>query len=356
MKRFFFCVCILSVLAGCSGGSDPVECWLVAPEADAVVSETATVRIGYSGPADRFELLVNGEVVAETQETGTEGIVEILWNTTERADGEITAVTRVYGDGVDGESEPITLIVDNAAPIASLDLERLSVIDGEFAVPVTITEANLVSARLMSNDVELANITETAGEIPWDTTAVESRLYWVRLVVEDAAGRTAETETIPVVVANNGRRLTPVDEYQYIPGTWVTSVEDTRVSAEMDIPGTEPENIVRVVSWVTWDASTAWTVEFSLGQGFCPHRGIMYVNEISDTGEIVLDMAWTEVDPELQAAAMALDTDHPDGAEAFPFNGDPATCGSFFGHVRPMETTSSDIDIEINFVFIYGES
>ncbi len=356
MKCFLNLLAVLS-LVGCSSNPEPVEAWLVTPAAGDVVSETTTLRIGYSGPVQSFQILVNEQSVVEADESaGVDGVADLEWDTRGTEDGEVSLVVRVEGDGSEFESEPISLFVDNTPPSASLDIDRLSVLQGDATVPVTIDEPNMISARLLSGDVELASISEPAGEIAWDTTSVQSMVHWIRLVVEDVAGRTAETDEIPVIVANNGLHLSYDDrEYTYSPGPQVSATDHTRVAASMGIPDSEPDNIVRLISWMTWDSSSEWTVDFSVGQGLCPHRGVMYLNEISDTGEIILDLAWVDLPPDIQRQSLALDRDHPEDATTFPYNGDPATCGAFFAHIGAVAAPSDVLDIEVNFVFIFGE-
>jgi hypothetical protein len=346
---------LLTVLAGCSGDPEPVECWLVSPSADGVVDGTIDVSIGFSGPARQFEVLVNDVVTVEADaSSAVDSVITVTWDTTSTADGPVSLRARVVGDGSEEESDPINVVVDNTAPQASLDLERLSVIEGSFGVPVTIEETNVSEARLMIGDSTVASVTTDVAEIVWDTTNTRSGLHSIRLVVVDAAGRVAETEPLPVIVANNGYRLAD-DEVGYDPGEWVVTGEHTRITAAMNVPGTDPSNIVRVVTWLTWDPASAWRLQYSTGQGFCPERGVRYAVEDSDSGEIILDVAWAELGESLRAAAMRNVPTHPEDSEAFPFNDDPATCGAFFGHVNPLEANGNDIDIHVNFVFLYGE-
>lgn len=357
MKRLIWSLLIV-VAAGCSGGSDPVECWIVAPVEGDVVSETVEVRIGFSGPVQLFQLLVDGEVAVEADENaGVDGVATMSWNTAEVADGSVELIVRVESSDSEHQDEPFAIVVDNTAPVASLDVEHLSILEGQVDVPVTVEEENIAVARLMSGDTEVASVTSLDGDFPWDTTTATSGLHTIRLVVEDAAGRTVETNEELVVLINNGRHLDEDEnEINYDPGPWVFAAEHTRLEAPMGIPGTDPENIVRVITWITWDGSLGWNLDYSMGQGFCPHRGVQYHHADSDSGELILDVAWAELESVFRNAGNAQDPDHPADAVTFPYNGDPATRGNIFGHVNVLEAGSgSSLDFTANFVFIYGE-
>jgi hypothetical protein len=93
-------------------------------------------------------------------------------------------------------------------------------------------------------------------------------------------------------------------------------------------------------------------LEYSLGQGFCPHRGIQYLAREDGGGEIVLSLARTELSDEVVARLPAGERE----SETFPANGDPATLGSFFGHINPLEPAdhiNQSMPIEVHFVFLY---
>ncbi len=353
MKRLVLLLFVVA-FAGCSGSTEPVECWIVAPVEGDVVSETAEVRIGFSGPATVFEVLVDGDIVAEGDDgDATDGVATLEWDTSEHDDGAVEITVRVEGSGSEHEGEPLDVVIDNTAPEASLDIERMSMLEGQVDVPVTVTEENIAAARLMSGDTELASVTELDGDFPWDTTTATSGFHSLSLVVEDVAGRSVETSEVLILVVNNAHHLT-ADEFAYDPGAWASPSGHTRVQAPMAITGLDPENIVRVITWLSWDDSD-WTLDYAMGQGFCPHRGIAYMQEESNSGEIILDIAWTELETVFQNAGRAQDPDHPADAESFPYNGDPATRGNFFGHVNVIDAGGgTDVEIEVNFIFFYG--
>ena len=355
MKRLIWLFLII-VVTGCSGGSDPVECWIVAPVEGDVVSETAEVRIGFSGPVQHFELLVDGEVAVQADEdAGAEGVATLSWDTSEIADGNVELTIRVEGPDSEHQGEPFDVIVDNTAPTASLDIEHLAVLEGQVDVPVTVEEENIAAVRLMIGDTEVASVTTLDGDFPWDTTTTASGLHSIRLVVEDAAGRTVETSEEQVILINNGYHLTDED-LNYDPGPWVVAAEHTRIEAFMGISGTDPDNIIRVIMWLTWDGSLGWNLDYAMGQGFCPHRGIQYHHEESDTGELLMDVTWSELESVFRNAGSAQDPDHSADSPVFPYNGDPATRGNIFGHINVLEAGSgTSLDFTANFVFIYGD-
>ena len=109
-----------------------------------------------------------------------------------------------------------------------------------------------------------------------------------------------------------------------------------------------------MITWVTWDASAGWLLEYSLGQGLCPHRGIQYIAEESRAGEIVLELDRADVDPTIVAKYPLADRE----SDTFPTNDDPLTFGLFFGHVKPMEPAEhagTSLPIEAGLVYLYAE-
>lgn len=367
MQRKFMLAMAIVLLAACSSGDENanIESWIIAPANGDVLSGEVQVQIGFEGPAESVEILVNGEVASTASVGDADGVLEVALDTTSVEDGAAELSARAFAEDTEGLSEAIDVLIDNVAPIAAIDLEPMEILDGEATISITVDEANIDTIRLLSShDGELVALTESADSIEWDTTTVESRVHALSLEVVDIAGNTTATDEIPIIVGNNGRLLDQ-PELEYSPSAWVMIPDPfdpeaeihTRVIAEQDVAGEDPENIVRVVTWMTWETEDDWAFEYAFGQGICPHRGVAYAYEESDSGLAYIDMAWTEVPASQQEAAMANDGDHPDDAVTFPFNGDPATCGSFFGHVAALEPEShagEEISFTANFFFIYG--
>lgn len=369
MKRISTIVGVIFAVAACSSGeSDPVQGWIITPEAGDVVSESIDVQVGYEGSVALVELVIGDDVVADLEvEDPSEGVSTLTWDTTTVAEGEVELMARVVGtDDSEHLIAPVAVVVDNTAPVASIDEDRMAILLDEVEVAVTIDEANVETVRLLSDHAgEVAMAEETVSSLTWDTTAVESRVHWVTLEVTDVAGNVFETDEIPLLIGNNGY-LFEQGELQYNPSAWLsipapydsTLELDRRIVADQGVPDADPENIVRVVSWINWDNSDDWNMEYSIGQGICPHRGVAYEYVESTTGEAIVDIAWTEVPVTQQEAAMENDPEHPDGAETFPYNADPLTCGAFFGHVRALDAEAhagGEVSFTANFMFIYGD-
>jgi hypothetical protein len=350
---------------------DPVECVITAPEADALVSGSVDVTVGLTGPVTRVELLVNGEVVAD--ETPEEGATELTvsWDTTTVDDGAAELLARVEGETeeVTDESEMVAVVVDNTAPTASIGLERMEVLEGQATVPVAITEEHIAQVRLLDrDDNELATATEGLEEFSWDTTTVESKVHWLRLEVTDAIGNLTESDEVPVVVVNNGYAFDD-DEVDYDPSGWVfvpdpfdATVEiDLRMYPQMDL--IDADNVVRVITWLTWDPVPGVELGYNIGQGICPHRGLPFyeigTEPTSEEGEIILDIAWDDLDPDLQRTAIDGDADgYEEGSGVFPYDGDILTRGTFFSHVRPVDPeTHEGLELltTVHFVVIYHD-
>lgn len=350
---------VVLTIAACSGsgpGDEPEEitCEIAAPAAGDVLHDAVDVQVDLDGPVVRVDLL-DGETVlagADVAEGATSAT--ITWDSTDLADGAVTLVARATGaGGTEATSGGVEVVVDNTAPVASFGPEfpRISVISGEASVPVTVEEDNVESIVLMSGDVELARVAEVAAALSVDTTAVEDGLHHLALVVTDVVGRTAEVTDFPVVVVNNGEhRAVTYDPYQqlYIPTDWASVEHHTRGSA-LSAPGVD-----EVISWLVWDASADWTIEYAIGQGLCPHRGIQYHAGMEDDGEIILTLKRSELNPVIVARLPAEDQT----SDVFPHNTDALTFGAYFGHAATMDPedhVEETLPIEMGMVLLYAD-
>lgn len=357
---------------------DPVTCTIASPETGDVVSGDVDIRIDFEGPVTLVELLLDGEEIEELVPSEGDSSATIIWNSEDVDDGTVEFVAHVVGDadeGIEDTSDPVEVtventevIVDDIDPVISLDVDRMSILVGEAGLAVSIDEENVVSVRLLDDEEDevLVEASEESDELTWDTTAVESKVYWIRLEVEDIGENVAETEAIPVVVANNGY-VVEQDQLMY-DSVWVIVPEPldptldihVKVAAPLDVIGSEPDTITRLITWLTWDAEEAegMSIEYATGQGICPHRGVTYMAAESDTGELIIDMAWVEVPTAAQQAALVYDPAHPEDSSYFPNNGEITTCGAFFGHLAPMDAEDYE-GLEFlytaHFVYINGE-
>lgn len=258
-------------------------------------------------------------------------------------------------NGTDIPGEP-----DVTAPVVTLDLERFALLRDGVEIPVAVEEEHLAGVRLVAGDEVLASgpacqptDSECAydGHLLLDTPAVADGLYWVSALAIDKAGNETRTAEVPVIVANRGERV----EIEYDPGA-VVKIPAIYDGQEIDVraQATSKPNIRRVITWVNWDPAANWRLEYSLGQGLCPHRGILYVAEESLDGEIVLDLDRADVAPAIVANYPAADRD----SDTFPTNDDELTYGLFFGHVAPMDPSEhlgASLPIEAGMVFLYAE-
>lgn len=355
MKRFSL-VLGLIVLIGCGDANDSeaVDCWIVSPLSSAIVGGSSDVQVGFSGAVTTIELLAGSVVVAQAATAdAVDDTVTISWDTTGTADGSVALTVRA--EGSDSASDPISVTVDNTLPVASIGLNRLDILEGQATVPLNIIETNLSTIRLLNQDGELVSVSGTTAELTWDTTAVSDQVHAIYLEITDQANNTSSTTEIPVIVMNNGEEVT----FEYIPAAAVEIPDPfnpyaefhTRTMAYMD-----DQSVTRVIVWLTWDASNEWPLELAVGQGFCPHRGIEYYAEESSEGEIYIDLARTDLTSASVTSIQGQMPSHPTDSTVFPYNGDPATLGAFFGHIAPLEPEEHEgqtMAIEVGFVFIY---
>jgi len=148
--------------------------------------------------------------------------------------------------------------------------------------------------------------------------------------VTDTVGHSTRVESFPLIVANYGDFHT----IEYDPSAELF-VPTNYLTAEYDTRGMVPTyaGVKRIISWITWDASAGWLVDYSIGEGLCPHRGIEFVGAESDTGEIIIELGRDELPPTVISRFPVEERTRT----TFPTNDDPLTFGIFFGHARPLE-------------------
>jgi len=360
MKRF--ALVLVAVLAcGCDEGTTgdgedvtptEVTCTLLSPAADALVHDGLEIQIGFTGPVAVVELLVAGASASQT-DVPEDSIdpVTLSWDSTGGADGTVELSARVAAaDGTEATCEPRSVDVDNTAPVVAFGVERLGVVSGTEGVPLAIDEPHLASVRAADQFGELyaGTIEGTPALLPWDTTTAEDRIHYMSLEATDEAGHTARIENFPLIVANHGAEYAIAYDPAarlYVPADYATAEYDTRGTVETHA------GVKRLITWITWDASEGWLVEYSLGEGLCPHRGITFLSEESDSGEIILELGRDELPYTIASRFPEADR----ASTTFPTNTDPLTFGMFFGHGRPLEPADhveQTLPIEMHMVLI----
>ena len=352
MMAGFFCAC-----GGDGGQLDQIACAIQSPAEGVIIGGEMEVSVAVSGPVARVVLLTDGRNVAEQAvEPGMESVT-LTWTTSQTPDGPVSLVARALmgGDDADVEarSEPVAVEVDNTEPkvFFGAALPRMNVVAGEIVVPLVVDEANLVSIRVVDRETqqELLSSPDVVTQFSWDTTGFEDGIHHLTLQVVDAAGNTGRVDDFPVVVANAGEEVgfTYIGSSElFIPENWQQVEYHLRASA------TGKAGINRVISWLTWDGTAGWTLVYDVGQGLCPHRGISYTSLESDSGEIVIDLKREDLPKEIVSRLPTTDQN----SDVFPYNGDPATFGAFFGHINPLspdEHINESLAVEIHFVFYY---
>ena len=334
-----------------SGGSS-LEVTISSLTAGDLVHDTIIVLVEFSGAVTLVEIYADGVEVAERNVQDSDGDeVEITWDTTQTADGAVSLVAHAIGDGAEADSGAVEVTIDNTAPIADFGIERLTVAQGEITVPLSIEEANLQTIRVANQFGDLFASEDSADSFSWDTTTSGDGVYYLHLEVVDTAGNTGQITDFPVVVANNGAEMDVTyapDATVSVPADYATTEYHTRTTATME------DGVERIISWLTWDAGEGWLMEYTVGEGICPHRGIAFLREESRTGEIIIDLARADLPPDITSLFPADDQT----STTFPNNGDPATFGAFFGHVDPLEPADhvgESLDIEVHMVFFYEE-
>jgi len=354
MKRLAL-VPVLALAAACDDGSswnvDQISCAIVSPAQDVLVHELQTVDVSLGGPVALVELLANGAVVAQTDLLPeTPPTVSLEWNTAGGPDGVVELTARVMSlPGDETTSQTVFVDVDNTAPVVAFGLARLAVVRSMAHVPLTVDEAHVDGIRVWDENGDVFNGTlDGFSTFTWDTTTAEDRIHWMGVEVTDDVGHSTRVENFPLIVANYGDSFTvqyDPSAQLYVPADYATAEYHTR--------GMVPTyaGVKRIISWITWDASAGWLVEYSIGEGLCPHRGISFVSDESDSGEIIIELGRDE----LPSRVVNLFPVEERTSTTFPTNDDPLTFGMFFGHASPLEPADhvgQRLPIEMHMVLI----
>lgn len=345
------------VCAGCGGDGgqyDQIACAILSPADGVIVGGEMDVTVAVSGPVAKVQLLTDGRNVAEQTVVSGSDTVTLTWTTSEGPDGPVSLVARALADGgIESRSEPVAIELDNTEPnvFFGAAMTRMSVVAGEIEVPLVVDEANLVSIRVVDRESqqELLSSQDVVTSFTWDTTGYTDGIHYLTLQAVDTAGNTGRIDDFPVVVANTGEEV----EIQWIGNSEIFIPENwQQVEYHLRASATSQPGISRVLSWLTWDGTAGWTLNYDLGQGLCPHHGINYTSQQSDSGEIVIDLSRADLPPEIVSQFPTADQD----SSLFPHNTDPRTFGAFFGHIVPLspdEHINETLTVEIRFVFFY---
>jgi len=331
---------------------EEITCAIVSPVADDVAHERVSVELAFTGPVVRVELLAGDAVVGSAALTDPSLGVVLEWDSAAGADGSVVLSARAYdAQEVEALAEPVTVVVDNTDPVVAMGVDRFALIRGNGPVALDIDEPHLATVRVVSDlvgEVYDGPADAAAPEFTWDTTTAEDRIHRLSVTATDSLGHTATLTDFPVIVANHGEEY----EVEYDPGARVF-VPVNYATAEYDTRGQVPTHagVFRLISWMTWDTTAGWNLQFSIGEGLCPHRGIEFISTESNTGEVVLELSYDMLSSTIVSRfdpAFRQPT-------TFPTNTDPLTYGVFFAHVRPLspaDFVDQTLPIEIHYVLI----
>lgn len=347
---------VLGLWAGCGEeevAPEEITCAIVSPTADALAHERVSVELAFTGPVVRVELLAGDAVVSSATLTDPSLGVVLEWDSATGADGSVVLSARAYDARETAASaEPVTVMVDNSAPVMGMGVDRFALVRGNGPVALAIDEPHLATVRVVSDlvgEVYDGPADAAAPEFTWDTTSAEDRIHRLTVTATDTLGHTATLADFPVIVANHGEEL----EVEYDPSARVAVPADYVDGMEIDTRVMVPTHpgVFRLISWVTWDSSAGWNLEYSIGEGLCPHRGIAFTYTESNTGEAVLELSYDMLSSTL---VNRFDPAYRQPT-TFPSNSDPLTYGTFFAHVRPLgpaDFAGQSLPIEAHYVLI----
>jgi len=171
---------------------------------------------------------------------------------------------------------------DEEAPTVSLDIEPLTALQNNAELPVEWSDNVGIAKAELLIDGEVACEIDVATKVA-DTSGQEPGQHELAVKVYDAAGNTAETESVAVMLAGPGEFLPFSDSFTIpiIPGwggkqlkvfDFATEVKDEKGHVAM------PSDMTKTVLYFKWEGSdpdSAWELGLDLGTGTCPHSGVL---------------------------------------------------------------------------------
>ena len=136
------------------------------------------------------------------------------WDTTSASDGPhtLTAVARDAA-GNTATSIAITVTVDNSAPTVTVTVPGGTTVAGTTAVTASASDnAGVAGVQFFVDNVAIgAEDTAAPYSVDWDTTPVASGSHTLTAVARDAAGNTATSAAVTVVVSQTATRFENTD-------------------------------------------------------------------------------------------------------------------------------------------------
>lgn len=325
----------------------PFECEITGPEADAIIGEQVDVQVMCTIPPTVIELFVDGASVARSPMVdAATGLATVTWRP-EAEGASSLEVSAELGERV-ATTQAVGVLVDLFAPTVDLDLATFALVSGSISVPVSIVETQLTSVVVQLDGEEIGSYDEAPTSVDLDTATLVDGAHALLVEVTDVAGNVA-TKATTFIVVNKGEEV----QVQYIPSAEVYIPENyMSVEYHTRIQVAAQPGVTRVLTWLTWEGGRDWTMEYSLGQGICPHNGIQYVAEESNSGAILLDLRREDLSAEVLAKFPAEEKD----GVTFPYNDNPRTFGAFFGHVAPMDPADhvgESVAIDVHYVLFF---
>lgn len=189
---------------------------------------------------------------------------------------------------------------DTTAPTVIFDeLSAYEVLSGSRTLnPQVSDDGGVALVELRVDGVVSASVDQEPFQLIWDTTKTTDGLHNVSLKATDATGNTTELFPVRVAVINDG--LVPVLENNGV-GEWdIPSDYDGTQEVDIKHHWTNDEAYAKAIGVITWevpDGQGEWDVELAMGEGTCPHSGVVYDDGFYSTsgaveGEVIPTAGW----------------------------------------------------------------
>lgn len=249
-----------------------------APADGAVLTGSFTVTFAWSELPDSITVMLDSDVIG----TLNAEPMQLDVDSSAHEDGAHTlTATGVWGDS-SVETVPVPVTIDNVGPVIDASSFFLyAIVSGDQAeIPVEIIDAaGLASIEIFRGTSPLTTVTEDPFLPVFDSTAFDDSVLAMMLRVTDISGRQVVSDELPVTVMNQGSIVESLEATE--PGsewdTWSIDIpaEPTTEDLHLKNHWNMPAGIVKILTVAVIESEGDWLTEYSIGEGGCPHSGIV---------------------------------------------------------------------------------
>jgi hypothetical protein len=185
------------------------------------------------------------------------------------------------------------LAQDTAPPTISWTVTHFQEMKGTQEVTVTAADdvkVQIVELFVVGTNDPVATSQAVPFTLSWNTTATADGLAEIYARATDWAGKSADTPRARILVLNSGRPA------QLTDGDSVTLSIPANYDGTQEVDGRSHWNntsgfhtVIATVDWQLTQGQSPWQLQLAVGQGFCPHDGVVLSEYVTgDTSPMVV--------------------------------------------------------------------